>query len=381
MAGQIIKRGEHTWVVRIYDGCNESGKRRYLNKTIKGNKKDAEKYLNSTLTAISTGTFVEPSPMTVNGFLDKWLLSAAKPKVSERTFVEYEALLRRYVREPLGKIKLSALRALDIQSLYSAMQERRLSPRVVRYTHAVLSSALKQAVRWGMLYRNPAELVQLPREARKEMKALTSEEASRFLAAFNGDRCAALFALALTTGMRPEEYLGLQWTDVDLAQATVTVRRALVWRTKGGGWYFTEPKTSRSRRTIPLPFSMVAVLAEHKRRQGEERLKSGPAWHDHGLVFTTPIGTPLNISNLTRDKFKPALVRAGLPTSIRLYDLRHTCATLLLQAGENAKVVSERLGHASIALTLDVYTHVLPDMQKAAAEKLENLLFRSAGTL
>ena len=199
--------------------------------------------------------------------------------------------------------------------------------------------------------------------------------------ALQGERYAALFALAISAGMRPEEYLGLKWADLDLMKATVTAQRALVWRTKGGGWYFTEPKTSRSRRTIPLPTSMIAALSEHKRRQSEERLRLGAEWQDHGLVFTTSLGSPLNISNLTAKHFKPALQRAGLPTTIRLYDLRHTCATLLLSAGENPKVVSERLGHASITLTLDVYSHVLPDMQKSAADKLENLLFSRTGTL
>jgi integrase len=381
MAGQIIKRGEKTWVVRIFMGRDELGSRRYLNKTIKGAKKDAERYLNTTLTAISTGTFVQQSLLSLNGFLDDWLASAAKPRVSERTYAEYAALLRRYVREPLGKIMLSDLRALQIQNLYSQMQERGLSARVVRYTHAVLSSALKQAVRWGMLHRNPAELVQLPKLNRKEMRAMSPEESSRFLAALENDRYAALFSLALSTGMRPEEYLGLRWSDVDSAKATVTVQRALVWRTKGGGWYFTEPKTSRSRRTIPLPASMILALTEHKRHQSEERLRLGSEWQDNGLVFTTALGTPLNISNLTAKHFKPALKRAGLPKTIRLYDLRHSCATLLLSAGENPKVVSERLGHASITLTLDVYSHVLPDMQKAATDKLENILFKRTGTL
>ncbi|HEV2826380.1 MAG TPA: site-specific integrase [Pyrinomonadaceae bacterium] len=169
--------------------------------------------------------------------------------------------------------------------------------------------------------------------------------------------------------------------DVDMTKATVTVQRSLVWRTKGGGWYFTQPKTSRSRRTIPLPPSMAVALVEHKRRQSEERMKLGADWQDHGLVFTTPLGSPLNISNLTSKHFKPALRRAGLPTTVRLYDLRHTCATLLLCAGENPKVVSERLGHASIVLTLDVYSHVLPDMQRAATDKLENLLFKRTGTI
>jgi integrase len=380
MAGQIIDRGNRTHLVRVFMGRDADGRRRYLNKTIKGTKKDAQKYLISTLSAISTGTFVEPSPLGLDDFLDKWLSSAAKPKLSERTFAEYVALLRRYVREPLGRKKISALAPLDIQAVYSEMQERGLSARIVRYTHAVLSSALKQGVRWGMLYRNPAELVQLPKLIRKEMCALTPEQSARFLAALETDRYFTLFALALSTGMRPAEYLGLRWSDVDLSRATVTVRRALVWRTKGGGWYFTEPKTSRSRRTIPFPPSMIATLVEHKRRQSEERLRLGSEWQDHGLVFTTSLGSPLNISNLTGKHFKPALKRAGLPITMRLYDLRHTCATLLLSEGENPKVVSERLGHASITLTLDVYSHVLPDMQKAATDKLENLLFKHIGT-
>jgi integrase len=381
MAGQIIKRKDKTWLVRIFLGRDELGGRKYLNKTIRGAKKDAEKYLNTTLTAISTGTFVQESSVSLNKFLDDWLTSAAKPRVSERTYAEYAALLRRYVREPLGRTMLSDLRALQIQNLYSQMQERGLSSRIVRYTHAVLSSALKQAVRWGMLHRNPAELVQLPKLQRKEMRAMSPEESSRFLTALENDRYAALFSLALSTGMRPEEYLGLRWSDVDFAKSSVTVQRALVWRTKGGGWYFTEPKTSRSRRTIPLPASMVLALTEHKRHQSAERLRLGSEWQDNGLVFTTFLGTPLNISNLTAKHFKPALQRAGLPKTIRLYDLRHTCATLLLSAGENPKVVSERLGHASITLTLDVYSHVLPDMQKAATDKLENILFRRTGTL
>ena len=210
-----------------------------------------------------------------------------------------------------------------------------------------------------MLSRNPAEMVQLPKQQRQAMRALSPLETKRFLDAVAATRHAALFQFAVTAGMRPEEYLGLQWKDVDFKAGAAIVQRVVVYRQKGGGWQFTEPKTSRSRRTIPLPVSIVRALHEHKRQQNEHRLLLGPEWHNHDLVFCSDLGTPLNLQNLTQRHFKPALRQAGLDEAIRLYDLRHNCATLLLQAGENPKVVSERLGHASITLTLDVYSQCL----------------------
>jgi integrase len=254
------------------------------------------------------------------------------------------------------------------------MLEAGLSARTVRYTHAVLSSALKQAVKWRMISQNPASYVDLPRLKKTEMKSFSPEEAERFLEAASRERWGTLWAVALTTGLRPGEYLALRWPDVDLKAGTVTVRRALV-RRKDGSWGFEEPKTARSRRTVPLPPSAVKALAEHKRKQAEERLAKGPAYKNQGLVFATSTGQPLDQINLLRRHFKPILKAAELPTTFRMYDLRHSCATLLLAAGENPKVVSERLGHASVALTLDIYSHVLPSMQQQAAERLEGMLF------
>ena len=252
--------------------------------------------------------------------------------------------------------------------------EKELSARTVRMTHAVLSSAMKQAVRWHMLQRNPCEFVDLPRMARKEMQALSPEEASRFLEAAREDKLGIVLSFALATGMRPEEYLALKWSDLDIHAGTATVRRTLIWR-KGGGWYFGEPKTSRSRRTIPIPRSLVGELADHRRKQAESRLKKGADYQNNDLVFASGEGTPILLRNLVRRHFQPLLTRAELSPSLRLYDLRHSCATLLLSAGENPKVVSERLGHASIVLTLDTYSHVLPSMQQAATEKLERILY------
>jgi integrase len=206
------------------------------------------------------------------------------------------------------------------------------------------------------------------------MKAFDTKEAERFLKAAKANEQGVIFAFALATGMRPEEYLGLKWSDLDLQQGTAIVQRVLV-RRKGGGWYFGEPKTSRSRRTIPLPTTLVKMLTVHRRKQMAARLKAGAAYQNNDLAFATGEGTPHNSRNIAQRQFLAILKKAELPLNFRLYDLRHSCATLLLLAGENPKVVSERLGHASVVLTLDTYSHVLPSMQQAATEKLERMLF------
>src|SRR5260221_3110335 len=233
MAGQIIKRGDKTWLVRFFMGRDGAGKRRYANKTIRGNKKDAENYLVATLTSIGTGTFVEPVKLTIDEYLDKWLATAARVRVRERTFDDYSEKLKRYVRPVIGKLRLGDVRPLDVQLIYTTMADCGLSSRTIRYTHAILASALKQAVRWNMLARNPCEAVDLPRTERREMQALSPEETGRFLAKASEDEFGTLFGFALVTGMRPEEYLALKWSDIDFDARTASVTRTLV-RRKGG---------------------------------------------------------------------------------------------------------------------------------------------------
>lgn len=428
--GFVFEREPGKWYARV-TFLDQKGKRRDLWR--KGdNKTHAKEVLKQLLRDLddSDDMVVEGSNARLDDYLDQWLKAAAKPRLSVRAYSDYQDMLRRHVRPILGRKKLSDVRALDVQSLYSFLQEegggwwasvvfskgsltkrRRervnkenearcllkeieqqvidtgygivksevyklaLSPRTIRYTHAVFTSALKQAVAWGLIARNPAQFVELPKQNRDEMNALSPEMARRFLEACATDKWAVLFQLALSTGMRPEEYLGLKWSDIDFDRDLVTVQRTLCWKRKGGGYYFGEPKTSRSRRSIPLPRSVRAALIEHKKRQNEERLKTGPGYETLDLIFATSQGTPLMPRNLLRRHFKPILVRAKLSETIRLYDLRHSCATLLLAAQENPKVVSERLGHASITLTLDTYSHVLPSMQQAATDKLEKILF------
>jgi integrase len=372
MTGQLIKRNENTWLVRIFLGRDANGKRKYFNKTIHGTKKDAQKYLTAKTREKDLGVFVEPASTYLNDFLNRWLEEISKQKVREKTFNNYVSLLNCHVREKLGLKRLSDIQAHEIQKLYNDMKKVDYSPKTIRHVHNVLSSALKQAVKWKMLIQNPCDICELPRQEKVEMKYFSPEQTTKFLQSAKDDKHFLVFLTAIETGMRPGEYLALQWKDVDFQNQTISVRRAVFIR-KGGGFLFTEPKTKRSNRSIPLSSSLVTALKAHRIQQLEERMKLGISYQNHDLIFASEIGTPIMHRNLHRRHFKPILEKANLP-DIRLYDLRHTTATLLLSAGENPKVVSERLGHSSIVLTMDVYSHVLPSMQKDATSKMEKMM-------
>jgi integrase len=375
MAGQIIKRSNRSYTVRIFMGNDSNGKRVYVNNQIRGTRKDAEKYLNKALRDKDLGIFVEPASITLKEYLDKWLDAAARPRVSKRTAEGYAGILLRYIHAPLGNKRLDKLQPLEIQKVYGDMQLRGLSARVVRHAHSVLHNALKQAVKWGLLARNPSDYVELPKVPHQERRVLSPDEAISFIKTAAKMPYGLVFEFALFTGMRPEEYLALQWSDIDFDRSTATVRRALVQHKKS--WSFEEPKTARSRRSVFLPAQLLKKLKMHKLEQAKRRLKTGNQWQAFDLVFCSEIGTPLSIPNLTYRYYRPLLAKAKLP-QIRLYDLRHTCATLLLIAEENPKVVSERLGHSTIVLTLDTYSHVLPTMQQGATAKLEKLIYNKA---
>ncbi len=378
MRGQLIEKSKGVWLIRIQQRGFD-GKRKSFSETFRGNKTEAEIRLTKKLSELDNGTLNTNSKQTLSEYLDLWLETIAKPRLHKRTFGDYKDLMRLHVRDALGKIKLSDLKAVHIQKLYGELQTvKNLSPRRIRYVHAVLSSALKKAVELDVLPRNVAKLVQLPKQTKKEMDVLTEEECKMFMNALKGERLETMFSFALATGMRPEEYLALQWKDVDFDKGTATVRRAVI-RLPKSKWYFSELKTKSSYRTLPLPETLVKEIRTHRRKQNEERLKLGVAWQNHDLVFPSEVGTPSTHSNITQ-VFKRVLKNAKLRTSLRLYDLRHTHATLLLKAGVHPKIVSERLGHSTIALTLDVYSHVLPSMQAEATVQLETMLYRKNGT-
>jgi integrase len=366
--GQIIRRGTRTWLVRVYSGRNvETKKRKYLNQTIHGGLRDAQGHLNKMLSERDRGRNLDSSRQTLNQYLERWLELCAKPRLRAKSLKDYEGLLRRYVRPRLGSKSLASISALDIQTLYRDLLVRGLSARSIRYTHAVLRSALKQAMRWNLILSNPADSVDLPRQERRQIGVLTVEQARTFVKAIAGHPYWVLFALALTTGMRPSEYLGLTWNDLDLDRGTVSVSHTLEWRK--GGWQFAETKRSRSRRLVKLQAWVVALLRERAPKEEKENPRDL-------LLFRARRGGPIRESRFVRDHFKPLLRSAELP-AIRLYDLRHTAATISLIAGVSPKVISEQLGHASVAFTLDVYSHVLPHMQDAAAERVQALLIEA----
>lgn len=292
----------------------------------------------------------------------------------------YETIVRRHIVPALGKLPLQKLQPMHLQSLYSQkLQGGRadgkpggLSPRTVRYIHSVIFEALKHAVKWQIVPRNVAEAVEPPRPARQEMQVLTEDQVRKFLATVQDDRFYAAYLLAITTGMRRGEILGLRWQDVDLKQGVVSINQILV-RTSSHGLVFQAPKTDRSRRTIAISPTVVQALRQQKKRQAEEKLIFGPDYTDTGLVFTMPEGHCVEPRNLTR-QFELRLKKAGLPR-VRFHDLRHTHATLLLQKEVHPKVVAERLGHSNINITLDTYSHVIPGMQREAARKIDEALF------
>lgn len=376
MAGQIERRGPRTFRLRWFLGRDtHTGKRRYGSKTVRGTKREADQALREILRQRDLGVLVESRSVALDHYLDQWLERSAALRLRERTVADYREILSRYVRPSLGAKRLDRLHPLDVQGMIRDLEARGLSPRTIRYAHSVLSGALRQAVRWRMIASNPCGLVDLPRRRPREMRALTPEEADAFRAAIAGTRFEALFLVLLATGIRPGEALGLCWDAVDLEAGRLAIRRTLARRKKGEEWRLEEPKTAKSRRVVPLPRPVVAALRSHRAAQAKERMALGAAYGERGLVFANEAGDPIDHRSIVRCHFKPALRRAELPQTIRLYDLRHSYASLALAAGAHVKVVSERLGHASTTMTLDVYSHVLPSMESDATERVEALLF------
>jgi integrase len=306
--------------------------------------------------------------LTVGEYLKQWLTDSARGSVRRSTYESYRRQVERYMVPALGRIKLTKLTCMHVQGLYRQMQDRGLSARTVQYTHAVLHRALKQAVRWSMIPRNICEGVDVPQVRREEMWPLNAEQARRLLQSASGERLEAFYVLAVHTGMRPGELLGLRREDVTPSDegGTLQLNRAL------SDGELTTPKTKGSRRRIRLSAGSAKALKAHRRRQLEEMMHKPGLWQDYGLVFPSSVGTPLSHRNVVRS-FKALLKRADLPPLVRLYDLRHTCATCCSR-NIHPKYVQELLGHASISQTLDTYSHVSEGMDGGLTDAIDEAL-------
>ena len=294
----------------------------------------------------------------------------AKPSVRPWTFEGYEVHVRRHVKPLLGHIPLDKVEPLHIQTLMNRKLREGLSPKSIRYLRGTLRTALSQAQRWGLVARNSAALVDGPRVERYEIRPFTPEEARTFLMNVKGHRLEALYSVALTLGLRQGEALGLRWQDVDLQLGYLRVEKQL--QRIEGKFQLVEPKTAKSRRTIVMPPSITAALRTHRELQAAELRRQGGERNPLDLIFTREDGGPLD-GTVVSHQFHRLLDLAHLEQR-RFHDLRHSCATLLLAQGVPARVVMEILGHSQIALTMNTYAHVIPELRRNAAERMEALI-------
>ena len=375
--GHVYKRGD-SWTF-ILDTSLPGQRRRQKSKGGYRTKRDALKALNEAQSTVQRGIYVEPSKLSVKTFLvDHWL-PAIESGLRKSTFEGYRSAIRSHVISHLGEMRLQALTPDSLNAFYATLlkEGRRdgkggLSPKTVHNVHVMLHKALHDAVRWNYLPRNVAEFSDPPRQTSsgKAMRTWTPEELRSFLQVVENDPLFAAWVLSASTGMRRGEVLGLRWQDIDFDRRRLAIRQTIIsidYRVE-----ISEPKTARGRRSVALDTGTVTALRAHRASQNQEKLILGEAYQDMGLVFCRADGTPVHPDRFTQ-MFDKHVRDSGIPR-IRLHDLRHTHATLALAAGIHPKVVSERLGHSTVAFTMDVYSHAIPSMEAEAADTIANLV-------
>lgn len=377
MRGHVTQRGT-SWYYWVETGRDAAGKRKQLSRGGFATKREAERALSAVVSTIDAGSYVGPTKETITSFFRDWLPSA-KSRMRSSTWATYETLAEKHIVPALGGVRLSRLTTAQINRFYADLLDhgRRdgkggLSARTVGHIHGVLRLALGDAVKWQLLARNPAEQASPPRKQRKELQVWSAAEARTFLESVRDDRLYVAYALALTTGLRRGELLGLAWRDVDLEAGLLQVRQTVI--SVNFKVIVSTPKTAAGRRAVAIDPATVELLREHRLRQLRERHLLGlGAQSPDDLVFAAPDGAPLNPALFT-DAFDRRVRAAGV-ARITFHGVRHTAATLMLTAGVHPKVVQERLGHASVSITLDLYSHSVPSLQVEAASKMGALIF------
>jgi len=369
MRGHIRKKGEHSWQITLDTGTGSDGKRRRVYETVKGGKKDAQRRLHELIVGLEKGVYTPPGRLTLAEHLRNWLEGYCKTNCQLRTQDGYQSIVEHHLIPTLGHVQLKHLHPQAIQSYYGKACER-LSARTVAKHHRLLSQALKYAVRQGYLGRNPCELVDAPSWKPKPMRTLTEWEVQIFLEAASGSYYYPVYYTAISTGLRQSELCGLRWRDLDLDLLSLSVNQVLYKRR--GICIVNPPKTQHSKRRVSLTPKLALFLKDYQaeRETLYWQLAGKPLPLD-SFVFGLP-GKPCDPSMLSHD-FAIIAKKAGLE-GVRFHDLRHTFATLMLMRGAPAKVISEALGHASVAFTLQTYAHVLSGMQEKAMALLDEVL-------
>lgn len=373
------RKSDGKWVgsVSLHDGTR---------KVIYGKtRKEVADKLHELLHRQQRGMLLATSTQTVAHFLTDWLEHTHKQRVRPRTYERYKEALELHILPALGHYQLQKLSAQQVQAFYAREMARGLAPATIRYYHSVLHNALEMAVKWDLVARNVCDLVEPPRKQRFEMQPLTLEQSQRLLQTLRGHRWEALYTLALATGLRRGEILGLKWQDIDMTAGKLQVQRILsrilAHPAEPGHTHVyveAEPKTQRSRRSIEIAPFALSALQHHQEKQMAAKQQAGEQWQNHDYVFCTAEGKHLNPNHVV-DDLKRLLKKAGLP-NIRFHDLRHSVASLLFAMEVHPKIVQELLGHSNISMTMDIYSHMLPGMQQEAVKKLDQALKHTART-
>jgi integrase len=375
--GHIRKRGSGYSVVVELPRDPVTGKRRQQWHVVKGNKADAERELRNILSSIDRGMYIKPAKLTVGEMLRRWLTEYVSMHDSPRTLESYAEVVNRHLIPALGATYLTELNPQNVQSYYAkALNSGRLdgrgglSARSVLYHHRILAKALDHAVKMGLVARKVTDAVSTPRVAKATMATLSPEEVNRFLDVAKESPYYVLFVTLLYTGLRRGELLALRWRNLDLEAGTLAVVET-AYQLRGGEYVIKEPKTANSRRSVSLSPALIELLRGYRADQELLRIQLGIGLTGDDFVFVRYDGRPL-VPNVVTHAFEKLVEKVGL--KVRLHDLRHTHATLMLKAGIHPKIVSERLGHATIGITLDTYTHVLPGLQRQAAELFDEVV-------
>jgi integrase len=368
MRGHIVKRG-NIYSIVLSLGYDGKGKRLQKWVTVQGGKREAQTKLAELLHQLNSGLYVDPKG-TLGEFMERWLVEYAQPNLSPRTTEGYQSIYRAHIAPTIGKSPLKYLKPEHIQKYYAEMLAHGLSTTTVRHHAMLLHRVLEHALKWQLLARNPADAVTPPRTQHSEMHTLDESQVSAVLKQAEATSYYVIFYLAIYTGMRQSELLGLRWQDIDLIMAEISVRRSM-HRLLTHEVIFRGTKTAKSSRSVAISPSTCLVLRKHLEKEMALCNRLGIQFKNDRLIFCTPDGSPL-ISGTVRQSWRRLTRRLGLQ-NIRFHDLRHTHASLMLKQGVHPKIVQERLGHATISTTLDLYSHVTPGLQHKAAEAFDEI--------